>query len=71
MRTTGALFPLLLAVDLGRLAREAPDLLERLVAAEQEAAEAGNSRPCGSYAVFRKRGSSYGGRLLASGGVPR
>jgi len=56
VRTTGALFPLLLAVDLGRMVREAPDLLERLVAAEREAAEAGNSRPCGAYAVFRKRG---------------
>jgi SAM-dependent methyltransferase len=56
VRMTGALFPLLLAVDLGRMAREAPDLLERLVAAEQEAAGAGNSRPCGAYAVFRKRG---------------
>jgi len=56
VRTTGALFPLLLAVDLGRMAREARDLLERLVAAEQEAADAGNSRPCGAYAVFRKRG---------------
>ena len=71
VRTIGALFPLLLAVDLGRLAREAPDLLERLVAAEQEAAEAGNSRPCGAYAVFRKRRSSDRGRLLAPGGVPR
>jgi SAM-dependent methyltransferase len=56
LRTTGALFPLLLAVDLGRMAREAPDLLEGLVAAEQEAAAAGNSQPCGAYAVFRKRG---------------
>jgi len=54
VRTTGALFPLLLAVDLGRMAREAPDLLEGLVAAEQEVANAGNSRPCGAYAVFRK-----------------
>lgn len=56
VRTTGVLFPLLLAVDLGRIARQAPDLLARLVAAEQEAADAGSCRPCGAYAVFRKRG---------------
>src|SRR5262249_56290632 len=38
VRTIGALFPLFLAVDLGRLAREAPDVLARLVAAPEAAA---------------------------------
>lgn len=55
VRTIGALFPLFLAVDLGRLAREAPDVLDRLVAAEEAAAGDRTSRPCGAYAVFRRR----------------
>ena len=55
VRTTGALFPLFLAVDLGRLGREAPDVLDRLVAAEEAAAGDTTSRPCGAYAVFRRR----------------
>jgi len=55
LRTHGALFPLFLAVDLGRLAREAPDVLERLVAAEEAAAREPGARPAGAYAVFRRR----------------
>ena len=54
-RMTGALFPLFLAVDLGRLAREAPDILARLVTAEEHAAGEPGARACAGYAVFRRR----------------
>jgi len=52
----GALFPLTLAVDMGALEREKPDLAARLYAADREAPERHGFRPCAVYAVFRKRG---------------
>lgn len=55
VRSTGALFPLYLAVDLGRLEQEAPDVLADLVAAEETATREGSCRGCGAYAVFRRR----------------
>jgi SAM-dependent methyltransferase len=53
-RVAGALFPLALAIDLAAIDREAPDLAARLDAAEREALRDG-LRPCGAYAVLRKR----------------
>ena len=50
----GALFPLTLAVDLAAIDREAPDLAARLDEAERQALRDG-LRPCGAYAVLRKR----------------
>ncbi len=52
----GALFPLPFYLDLDAIARQEPALLERLEAAEAEAARDPLLRPCSAYAVFRKRG---------------
>src|SRR5262249_6045912 len=54
LKATGALFPLLLALDLGRLEREAPEVLDEIVAAEETAARDGSCRCCAAYAVFRR-----------------
>lgn len=51
----GALFPLTLYLDLDAIAREVPELLQRLEAAEAEAARDPALAPCSAYAVFRKR----------------
>ena len=51
----GALFPLTVAVDLAAMEREAPDTLARVVAAEAAALAEPGARPCGVYAVFRRR----------------
>jgi ubiquinone/menaquinone biosynthesis C-methylase UbiE len=53
----GALFPLTFAVDLAAIEREAPDVLARLLTAEEEALHDPSVRACGVYAVFRKRGA--------------
>lgn len=50
-----ALFPLPLYLDLAALAGEQPALLERLEAAEREAASDPDMPACSAYAVFRKR----------------
>ena len=55
-RVTGALFPLFLAVDLPALRHEMPELLARLVDAEDEALRDPAIGPCGAYLVLRKRG---------------
>lgn len=52
---SGALFPLNFAVDLDRIAREAPDILQQLEAAEAAALRAADAQPCGAYLVLRKR----------------
>jgi SAM-dependent methyltransferase len=54
---TGALFPLNFAVAVDGLAREAPDVLAELQAAEEAALRDSRVRPCGAYLVLRKRGS--------------
>ena len=51
----GALFPLFLYVDVDALAREAPDVLERLFADEEAALRDPSIRPCQAYVVFRRR----------------
>jgi SAM-dependent methyltransferase len=51
----GALFPLTFAIDFAAIEREAPDVLARLLAAEEEALRDPTVRPCGVYAVLRKR----------------
>lgn len=51
----GALFPLNMAVDLTALEREAPEVRARLLSAEREALREPTARPCGAYAVFRRR----------------
>ena len=55
-RVAGALFPLFLAVDLPALRHEMPELLARLVDAEDEALRDPAIGPCGAYLVLRKRG---------------
>jgi SAM-dependent methyltransferase len=50
-----SLFPLPLYLDLAAMAREEPALLERLEAAEREAAGDPAMPACSAYAVFRKR----------------
>jgi SAM-dependent methyltransferase len=55
VRVYGALFPLWFHLDLDTLARDDPALLARLEAAEAEAGRDPALRPCGAYAVFRKR----------------
>ncbi len=57
----GALFPLYLAVDFEALEREAPEVLERLRAAEAEAQAAGVP-PAGVYLVLRPRADAAGQR---------
>jgi len=52
---SGALFPLLLAVDMTALRRELPALAARLVEAEDEALRDPAMGPCGAYLVLRKR----------------
>lgn len=52
---TGALFPLNFAVDLDAVAREAPEVLAQLQAAEEAALREADARPCGVYLVLRKR----------------
>ena len=49
------LFPLYFAIDLAAVERDAPALLARLQAAEQDALRDPRIQPCGVYAVFRKR----------------
>lgn len=53
--SSGALFPLNFAVDLDTIAREAPEVLAQLQAAETAALQAPDARPCGVYLVLRKR----------------
>jgi ubiquinone/menaquinone biosynthesis C-methylase UbiE len=52
---TGALFPLLLVLDLQALERDAPEVLERLLGAEAAALADPSIRACDAYVVFRKR----------------
>lgn len=52
----GYLLPLPLKLDLDAMAAEAPELLERLKAAEADAANDPTLLPASAYAVFRKRG---------------
>jgi ubiquinone/menaquinone biosynthesis C-methylase UbiE len=49
-----ALFPLALLIDVEALAREAPDVLERVFAAETEALADPTLRPCEAYVVLRR-----------------
>jgi SAM-dependent methyltransferase len=56
---SGALFPLNFAVDLDGLARDAPDAVERLRAAEEEALRDPLFPPCGAYVVLRKRSREH------------
>jgi ubiquinone/menaquinone biosynthesis C-methylase UbiE len=51
---TSALFPLAFSIDVGALAREAPDVLARVFAAETEALTDPTLRPCEAYVVFRR-----------------
>jgi ubiquinone/menaquinone biosynthesis C-methylase UbiE len=51
---TAALFPLALFIDVDALAREAPDVLQRVLAAEAEALADPTLRPCEAYVVFRR-----------------
>ena len=53
--SAGALYPLLLMLDLPALARDAPDVLERVLSAEDAALRDPSIRPCLSYAVYRRR----------------
>jgi SAM-dependent methyltransferase len=53
--TAFALFPLFLYLDVAALEHEAPDLLARLLAAEEEARSDSRLPPCSAYAVFRRR----------------
>jgi SAM-dependent methyltransferase len=55
---TGALFPMLWAIDLAAIEREAPDVMARINAVEQEMLGDPRIRPCGVYAIFRKRDST-------------
>jgi SAM-dependent methyltransferase len=50
---TSALFPLAFFVDVEALTREAPEVLERLLAAERDALADPAVRPCEAYVVFR------------------
>ncbi len=52
---SGALFPLNFAIDMAAIEREAPEILARLRAAEQEALNVPGMRRCGAYLVLRKR----------------
>src|SRR4029077_11230926 len=51
---TAALFPLAIFIDIDALAREAPDVLEQVLAAEAEALADPTLRPCEAYIVFRR-----------------
>jgi hypothetical protein len=51
---TSALFPLAFSIDVEALAREAPDVLARVFAAETEALIDPTLRPCEAYVVFRR-----------------
>ena len=51
---TSALFPLAFFIDVEALAREAPDVLDRVLAAEAEALADPSLRPCEAYVVFRR-----------------
>lgn len=51
---TSALFPLALFIDVGALAREAPDVLERVFAAETEALADPTLQACEAYVVFQR-----------------
>jgi len=53
-----ALFPLQLVLDLPAMEREAPELIERVLAAEVAASRRPDIRPCAAYAVFRRRATS-------------
>src|SRR5262249_18789809 len=50
-----ALYPLFHSVDLAASAAEAPAVLERLLAAEDDALHDPTLRPCIAYVVFRRR----------------
>jgi ubiquinone/menaquinone biosynthesis C-methylase UbiE len=51
---TSALFPLTFLIDVEALARDAPDVLERVFAAETEALADPTLRPCEAYVVLRR-----------------
>ena len=51
---TSALFPLAFFLDVEALAREVPDVLDRVLAAEAEALADPTLRPCEAYVVFRR-----------------
>lgn len=56
LATGGVLFPLPLMIDVPAIEREMPELKRRLAEAEAEASRDPALRPCGAYAVFRKKG---------------
>jgi len=51
---TSALFPLTFLIDVEALARDAPDVLERVFAAETEALADPTLKPCEAYVVLRR-----------------
>lgn len=55
-RLAGHLFPLHLYLDVPALEREAPELIDRLIARERELAAHPVATPCTAYAVLRRRG---------------
>jgi ubiquinone/menaquinone biosynthesis C-methylase UbiE len=54
-RLSGHLFPLHLYLDLTTMGREAPELIEQLIAREREIAADSAATACTAYAVLRKR----------------
>ena len=55
-RLAGRLFPLYLYLDVAGLEREAPEILDRLLARERELESDPAATPCTGYVVLRRRG---------------
>jgi hypothetical protein len=56
------IFPLIFHLDLRRMEDEAPDLLDRVLDAETEAARTAGVAGCAVYALFRRRPGPATGR---------